>query len=128
MRCHKYHASVKATFSAAHNLRDYRGACERLHGHNYTVTLVVGSNSLNRFSMVADFKVLKNALQEVFKTLDHTYLNELPQFEDGQTTAERIAVVIAEMVRPLLPQDVALCEVVVCESDDCCVSYHPDVD
>ena len=126
MRRFKYQASVKGTFAAAHNLVNYRGACERLHGHNYTVTLVVGTNSLNRFSMVADFRVLKDALRRAFEVLDHTYLNELPQFEGEQTTAERIAVVIADLVKPHLPQDVVLCEVRVCESEGCCVSYFPD--
>jgi len=126
MKCHKYQASVTDTFAAAHNLVNYQGACEKLHGHNYSVTLVVGTNSLNRFSMVADFRVLKRALRKAFEVLDHTYLNELPQFEGEQTTAERIAVVVAELVKPHLPQDVALCEVRVCESEGCCVSYFPD--
>jgi len=126
MRCHRFHAWVEASFAAAHNLTNYHGECERLHGHNYTVRVVVGSNSLNRFSMVSDFKVLKQALRKVFETLDHTYLNELPQFEGEQTTAERIAVVIADMVKPHLPQDVTLCEVVVCESPGNCVSYSPE--
>lgn len=127
MRCHKFHACVEEVFAAAHNLVDYHGVCERLHGHNYTVKIVVGSNSLNRFSMVADFALLKNALREVLKTFDHTYLNDLPQFKSEQTTSEQIAIVVARMIKDHLPQDVSLCEVVVCESEGSCVSYHPDI-
>ena len=35
---------VEATFSAAHNLRGYKGKCEELHGHNWKVELVVANN------------------------------------------------------------------------------------
>ena len=54
-----YELMVKDTFAAAHNLRDYKGKCERVHGHNYTVmayfeTAVLGKNGLS-----VDFTILK---------------------------------------------------------------------
>ena len=35
-------------FSAAHNLRNYRGKCEKLHGHNWQVEAVFAADKLNK--------------------------------------------------------------------------------
>ena len=34
-------SALTKTFAAAHNLRDYKGKCEDLHGHNYKVRVTV---------------------------------------------------------------------------------------
>ena len=36
-----YEVSVDETFAAAHNLRNYNGKCENLHGHNYKVRVTL---------------------------------------------------------------------------------------
>ena len=36
-----YEVSVDETFAAAHNLRNYKGKCEDLHGHNYKVRVTL---------------------------------------------------------------------------------------
>jgi 6-pyruvoyltetrahydropterin/6-carboxytetrahydropterin synthase len=36
-----YTLTVRSTFAAAHLLREYRGNCERLHGHNWLVEATV---------------------------------------------------------------------------------------
>ena len=41
-----YEVSVDDNFAAAHNLRNYKGKCENLHGHNYKVRVTLtGRNS-----------------------------------------------------------------------------------
>ncbi|MDD5437365.1 MAG: 6-carboxytetrahydropterin synthase, partial [Candidatus Omnitrophica bacterium] len=43
-----FEIKVKADFSAAHNLREYEGKCERLHGHNWAVEAVFRYKTLDR--------------------------------------------------------------------------------
>ncbi|MBP6333296.1 MAG: 6-carboxytetrahydropterin synthase, partial [Aminivibrio sp.] len=42
------------TFDAAHNLVEYHGKCERLHGHTYRLAVVL-KGSPDREGMIADF-------------------------------------------------------------------------
>ncbi|MDP8299034.1 MAG: 6-carboxytetrahydropterin synthase QueD [Candidatus Tantalella remota] len=86
-----YTVKVRANFSSAHNLRDYKGKCEDLHGHNWKVEVAVSSESLNKTGMVVDFKDLKKFLNEVMEELDHTNLNDLAPFSTINPTSENIA-------------------------------------
>ncbi len=56
-------------FSASHFLR-FCGNCEQLHGHNYTVDVII-SGPLNEDGMVVDFSKVKEMTVEICKTLDH---------------------------------------------------------
>lgn len=61
------------TFSAAHFITFAGNICERLHGHNYGVKCeVVGELDENGY--VVDFIALRDALQEITKSLDHHVL------------------------------------------------------
>ena len=122
--CH-YRLSVSATFSAAHNLINYKGKCERLHGHNWKAKVTVGRDDLNDQGMVIDFGDIKRMLDEVISKLDHRYLNELPYFEEGNVTSERIAEYLAVNMEKRLPDGVRLCEVTVWESENSSVTYRP---
>ena len=75
-----YDIKVEANFSAAHNLRGYRGKCEELHGHNWKVEIVVSSEKPDKIGMVLDFRYLKMELLRVLGKLDHKYLNKIPYF------------------------------------------------
>ena len=86
-----YAIKVHSYFSAAHNLRGYRGRCEKLHGHNWKVEAEVASRQLNNLSIACDFKELKKKLQKVLKELDHTCLNKLKPFKKNNPTSEKIA-------------------------------------
>ena len=59
--------------SSAHNLRDYKGRCENLHGHNWTVRLVVEGEALDKTGMLVDFADLDHAMREVVFPYDHIY-------------------------------------------------------
>ena len=71
-----YEIKVTNRFAAAHNLREFHGRCENLHGHNWFVEAVVRSDGLDRTGLAIDFGVVKKLLAEVLDQLDHQYLNE----------------------------------------------------
>jgi len=56
-------------FSASHFLR-FCGDCEHLHGHNYTLEMII-QGPLNEDGMVVDFREVKDRAIQVCKTLDH---------------------------------------------------------
>jgi 6-pyruvoyltetrahydropterin/6-carboxytetrahydropterin synthase len=78
-------------FAAAHQIRGHRGGCENLHGHSYRVRVWVEAAALDALGMVVDFADLKRALEEVAGPLDHRFLNEIPPFDQRNTTAELLA-------------------------------------
>jgi len=56
-------------FSASHFLR-FCGDCENLHGHNYTLEVII-TGPLNEDGMVVDFSEVKDKAVSICKTLDH---------------------------------------------------------
>ena len=42
-----YELKIITEFSAAHSLRNFRGKCEALHGHNWKVEVVVSGKELD---------------------------------------------------------------------------------
>lgn len=62
-------------FSVAHFI-SFGGKCERLHGHNYAVSVEL-EGELTEDRYVLDFVVLKKIVREICDSLDHRFL--LPQ-------------------------------------------------
>ena len=94
-----YELMVKGGFAAAHNLRDYKGKCEHVHGHNYTVELYIEKKETESNGLVLDFGIIKSRLDVVLETLDHKYLNEdVEYFKVNNTSAENIAFYIFGLV------------------------------
>jgi 6-pyruvoyltetrahydropterin/6-carboxytetrahydropterin synthase len=101
-----YSLRVEGAFSSAHFLQMYHGKCERLHGHNYRVSLWVKGMDLDEGGMLVDFALLKDTLRQICKTLDHTNLNDNPLFANNPS-AERIARHIFEEAARVLPPPAA---------------------
>ncbi|HSM91430.1 MAG TPA: 6-carboxytetrahydropterin synthase QueD [Anaeromyxobacteraceae bacterium] len=78
-------------FSAAHQIRFHGGKCERLHGHNWRVRVHARASELNRIGMVLDFADLQKLVHEVGSRFDHQVINEIPPFDQVNTTAENLA-------------------------------------
>ena len=108
--------SRKAHFNAAHRL--YRkewsdkknnsvfGKCSNphFHGHNYELIVHVTGSVDPETGYVIDMKVLKDLIKsEVEDKMDHKNLNEeVPEFFEMIPTAENIAIVIFNNLRPHL--------------------------
>ncbi len=90
------------TFDAAHNLTNYKGKCEALHGHTYRLEVTVCGNidQLDN-GLLMDFGDLKELVnREVLSKLDHSYLND--HFE--QPSTELIALWILETLKPYVEE------------------------
>ena len=116
-----FEIKVIGEFSAAHNLRGYRGKCEELHGHNWKVEVLVSGKKLNKTGMIIDFKQIKFYLNKVLQKLDHNCLNRLNYFKRLNPTSENIAKYIYEDLKIIVSN---LKSVSVWESDNSCASYY----
>ena len=110
---------VNANFSAAHSLRGYRGKCDKLHGHNWTVEAAVAADTLDPQGMVVDFTVLKKRLHKVLEGLDHAYLNDLAYFKKVNPSSENIARFIYDRLKVQ-----GLHSVRVWETENSCAEYR----
>jgi 6-pyruvoyltetrahydropterin/6-carboxytetrahydropterin synthase len=86
-----YEVTVEDTFSSGHYLRNYKGKCEKPHGHNYRVRVTLSGEELDHAGLLLDFKDLKEVLRPVVNYLDHQMMNELEPFTTLNPSAENIA-------------------------------------
>jgi 6-pyruvoyltetrahydropterin/6-carboxytetrahydropterin synthase len=118
-----YKTFVDTTFSAAHQLRDYKGSCGEMHGHTWKVRVEVETDSLDDIGMTLDFKDLMNMVNSVIKRFDHRCLNQISPFDKENPTAENIARYVYSEVEKLLPEHIKISEVIVWESANYGVKY-----
>jgi 6-pyruvoyltetrahydropterin/6-carboxytetrahydropterin synthase len=128
--------SRKAHFNAAHRLynpewdmdknQSVFGLCNNpnYHGHNYELIVSVTGDIDTITGYVMDMKVLKDLIKaEVEEAFDHKNLNiEVPEFKALNPTAENIAVVIYNKLKPHLDPNQEL-EVVLYETPRNFVTY-----
>ncbi len=120
-----YEVTVICDFSAAHSLRDYKGKCENLHGHNWKVEVSVESEGLNHLGMVIDFKILKEETKGLLEGLDHRYLNEIEPFDRVNPSSENIARFIFDRLSEKVNgEGRRVKEVKVWESEDAYATYR----
>ncbi|WP_028574961.1 6-carboxytetrahydropterin synthase QueD [Desulfonatronovibrio hydrogenovorans] len=125
-----YSLRVSSDFSSSHQLRNYQGRCENLHGHNFQVEVEIsGANTDPETGMLMDFKELKEKLAQVLDKLDHRHLNELEYFKEVNPSSENIARFIYQDLKGLLTtREVRLEWVMVAEKDSSRAFYrevHP---
>ena len=123
-----YSVKVEGDFSSAHNLREYKGKCEELHGHNWKVEVVVSSETLDKTGLLVDFTVLKKQLNDVLAPLDHKHLNQIEYFKKVNPTSENIAKYIYTKLiadsSQLIGSNVRIKSVTVWESEKSCAIYE----
>ncbi len=116
---------VNGEFSSAHSLRNYKGKCENLHGHNWKVEILVSGESLDRVGLLIDFNILKNKLNIVLRMLDHKNLNLIPFFKERNPSSENIAFFIYKKMEKLLKiYPVKIKKVTVWENERQSASYY----
>jgi len=96
--------NVKAHYDAAHFLRNYRGKCEKLHGHRYVVEAGLTFDDVGPGGMAYDFGDAKRHLRAIAGRLDHENINELEPFTEIEPSAENQARWIFEQLRELLAE------------------------
>jgi 6-pyruvoyltetrahydropterin/6-carboxytetrahydropterin synthase len=89
------------TFDSAHNLPNYHGKCERLHGHTYRLQVTIAAPVDAATGMALDFAILGDLVEkQVVAVLDHRYLNELIPV----SSAENVALWIWNKLKDQLPR------------------------
>jgi len=135
----KVKVSRKAHFNAAHRLyrtdwsfeknNEIFGKCNNpnYHGHNYELIVSVFGEIDQETGYVIDMKVLKDLIKsEVEDSFDHKNLNvEVSEFKELNPTAENIAVVIYNKLRPHIDSEQDL-EVTLFETPRNFVTYSGD--
>jgi 6-pyruvoyltetrahydropterin/6-carboxytetrahydropterin synthase len=99
--------TVQAHYDSAHFLRNYKGKCERLHGHRYVVELALATTELDVAGIAFDFVDVKKHLRELADHLDHNNLNDLPPFDEVEPSAENQAKYFYDEMRSRLPARMA---------------------
>jgi len=93
------------TFDAAHHLGSnvepghHYG---RVHGHSFTVTVVLRGDPDPKTQWIADLSKFKDVLDKVHFEIDHHYLNDIAGLETP--TMESISRWIYQQVKPEFPQ------------------------
>jgi len=123
----RYTMKILLDFAAAHLLRNYEGVCNRLHGHNWKVEVMVVATKLDDVGMGMDFKVIKDATRELIGKLDHRNLNDIPPFDKINPTAENISEYLySELSKTLNVDGIKVSAVTLWETDRASVTYTED--
>jgi 6-pyruvoyltetrahydropterin/6-carboxytetrahydropterin synthase len=123
-----FEVSVEQQFAAGHALRNYKGACENVHGHNFKVQVTIEGPSLDDAGMLVDFLDVKASMQQVIDRLDHKFLNDVPPFDVVNPSAENIAEYFHQQISQHLvsnPVPARIREVRVWETDIQSATYRP---
>jgi 6-pyruvoyltetrahydropterin/6-carboxytetrahydropterin synthase len=122
-----FEVSVEQTFAAGHALRNYKGKCENVHGHNYRVRITIEGDQLDSTGLLVDFLDVKQLMGGVVDYLDHQFINDLPPFDQLNPSAENIAKYFYDRVSGGLKNEVPVrvAEVKVWETDTSSAVYRP---
>lgn len=122
-----FQIGVRKRISSAHFLRGHKGKCENLHGHNWSIEVVLSKEELDHMGMVMDFGVVKDRLQQILNRLDHQIINEHPYFEEHNPSSEELARFIHDEMLHELGAGPGEVSVTVHETEDCWARYfHPE--
>jgi 6-pyruvoyltetrahydropterin/6-carboxytetrahydropterin synthase len=120
VRCH-------ATFEAAHHLVDYAGGPEPAHGHSWKIEVALGVERLGAYDLSVDFVPTESFVKELAARLHNRDLNAVPSFDGRNTSAENVALWVADEIAKagLLKDGARLEEVTVWEGPRNSVTYRP---
>ncbi len=106
-------------FQAAHQLINYKGKIEKLHGHSWKLRVTLNS-AVDEDGMAFDFVELKKIVEDkILFSIDNSNLNELLT----NPTAENLAIWVWQNLKEL-----PLYEISVWETKDAFVTYRGEVE
>jgi len=122
-----FEVTIEETFAAGHALRNYRGKCENVHGHNYRCQVTLEGAELDSIGLLVDFVELKRVVHGVLDRMDHQWLNEFPPFDVLNPSAENMAKYIYDEVSEGLKtrQGVRVGAIRLWETDTASATYKP---
>jgi len=122
-----FEVSVERTFAAGHALRNYKGKCENVHGHNYRVRVTIEGERLDDTGLLVDFLDVNSLLGGAIEYLDHRFINDLAPFDEINPSAENMAKYFYDKVSGGLKNGVPVrvSEVEVWETDTSSAVYRP---
>ena len=122
-----FEITIEESFSSGHALRNYRGKCENVHGHNYRCQVTVEGPDLDEIGLLVDFVELKRVVHAVLDRMDHQWLNDFPPFTVLNPSAENMAKYIYDEVSAGLGvrPGVRLGRVKLWETDTSSAIYRP---
>ena len=97
-----YEVKILTEFSAAHQLREFHGGCENLHGHNWKIEICVRGEQLDKTGLLVDFRIVKNHTKNILSNIDHTFLNDFGPFKDLNPSSELIAKYLFDELSKLI--------------------------
>ena len=119
-----FELKIISQFAAAHQLREFHGKCEQLHGHNWKVEVYVKGEKLGEDGLLLDFGVIKENTKKALRELDHKFLNDLPFFTETNPSSENIAQYLYDYLSTRLNnENVRVSRVAAWESDTACATY-----
>jgi len=122
-----YRVTVSARFEAAHNLIDFPGGPEPLHGHSYRVEAALESEDLKQYDVAVDFVAANNALEAIAREFDYKYINEHTAFAGRNTSAENLARYFAQRLEAWgRAAGARVAEVTVWEGPENRATFFPD--
>lgn len=123
-----FEVAVEESFAAGHALRNYKGKCENVHGHNYRVRVTLAGEQLDSAGLLYDFVELKRGISEVIRAIDHKFLNDLAPFDQVNPSAENLARYFYEEISKQLSASAngaRVKEVTIYETDTTAATYRP---
>ncbi|HON55630.1 MAG TPA: 6-carboxytetrahydropterin synthase QueD [bacterium] len=113
-------------FDSAHNLLNYKGACENVHGHTYNLEVSLKCSKDKNNGLAFDFNLIKEIVnKKIIDKLDHRYLNEII----NQPTAENICEWIwSELITEFTTDNVKLFEIKLYEGPNSYITYRGAAD
>ena len=123
----RYQIRVHGIFESAHFLYNYYpdGRDEELHGHTWEAEVFAANNTLSN-GISVDFLKLRSSFDILIENLDHTLINEHPDFEGINPTAENIAYYVYNKLKKTVPKNAVISEVRIWEGPKNYASYFPD--
>ena len=124
-----FEVCAEQTFAAGHALRNYKGKCENVHGHNYRVRISIEGETLDQAGLLVDFVELKTIMRAIIERLDHQFLNDVEPFDKLNPSAENMArYFYQEMAKGLdggvRTNSVRVSEVEIWETDTATATYR----